>query len=62
MTDLEKFEKEMRGRSFDELERYVNMLADTVDDFVNFHRSRAKIVLRIIDERIANESKNHNNR
>jgi hypothetical protein len=33
-----------------------------VDDFVNFHRSRAKIVLRIIDERIANESKNHNNR
>ena len=59
--ELEEFEREMRRCSFRRLERFVNDTAQLVEEFTEHHRKRVMIVLKITNERIENESKNHNN-
>ena len=61
MTDLEKFEEKMRGKTTNELREYVEDVSHTVNKVLEHFRERVQIVLKIANERIANESKNNYN-
>ena len=61
MTDLEQFEQDARGKTTNELREYVEDVSHTVNKVLEHFRERVQIVLKIANERIANESKNNYN-